>query len=659
MKPIIRLILLVLTILALVGAAQALAERTDETAGRVEVLSSRELAAYAALGARIEAGEAVNGAKNVLFARAGATSKAASTFSLAPTPSQMVTETAFFKNGYTNPLSYLHPVLISSADQTLTVANVTSNSSRLKVIPPASAGQPYYIRGASKGTATLTVTASNGKVAKKTITLKDKVYISSFTFYTKDQQADTPVIAKSRQYTFTTDDAGKFFYLYAAANPSSASYGVGAVINTPKAARFTSSNSAVTSVREVTTNGFVFPLVSKPGTATITVRATDGGSAKGSFKVTVKKALVTQLSQIPDFFMRPGAARTLSPTVSPSNAWDRALSWSTSNKKVVRVDSSGNVIAGLPGSAVITYKNTASGLSRKVKITVGYGKTAGVNTTYRFYTFDMVGVAGMTSPQNNSMALMDATFDAAYGTAYSQRFSASGGFSDVRTLLDNLHTYSMDEDDVTVIYLAGNAYFSTDSEDNGALYGSPPNGSLSVSDVRFALEKIKGTVILIVDADCSSAFITSKGTASKAATPAQRKAFVDTWTGAFNARKASLTAKGLADSVNKNKFKVLVSCSTSGITQQNSSGKYLLFTYWLARGLGATFASNDYANPYTAFTPDSAPANAGKNKDKVVTLAELYSYVKARAKTEFTPVKWQTISVWPANDPTAILNHYD
>ena len=43
----------------------------------------------------------------------------------------------------------------------------------------------------------------------------------------------------------------------------------------------------------------------------------------------------------------------------------------------------------------------------------------------------------------------------------------------------------------------------------------------------------------------------------------------------------------------------------------------------------------------------------------MVTLAELYSYVKARAKTEFTPVKWQTISVWPANDPTAILNHYD
>lgn len=658
MKPIIRLILLVLTISALVGAAQALAERTDETAGRVEVLSSRELAAYAALGARIEAGEAVNGAKNVLFARAGATSKAASTFSLAPTPSQMVTETAFFKNGYTNPLSYLHPVLISSADQTLTVANVTSNSSRLKVIPPASAGQPYYIRGASKGTATLTVTASNGKVAKKTITLKDKVYISSFTFYTKDQQADTPVIAKSRQYTFTTDDAGKFFYLYAAANPSSASYGVGAVINTPKAARFTSSNSAVASVREVTTNGFVFPLVSKPGTATITVRATDGGSAKESFKVTVKKALVTQLSQIPDFFMRPGAARTLSPTVSPSNAWDRALSWSTSNKKVVRVDSSGNVIAGLPGSAVITYKNVASGLSRKVKITVGYGKTAGVNTTYRFYTFDMVGVTGVSTTQNSSMALMEATFDAAYGTSYSERLSATS-FPDVKTKLNSLSSYSMDEDDVTVIYLAGNAYFSTNAEDNGALYGTTPNGFLLVGDVQFALEKIKGTVILIVDADFSGAFITSKGTASKAATPAQRKAFVDTWTGAFDARNAGLTAKGLADSVNKNKFKVLVSCSTSGITQQNSSGKYLLFTYWLARGLGATFASNDYANPYTAFTPDSAPANAGKNKDKVVTLAELYSYVKARAKTEFTPVKWQTISVWPANDPTAILNHYD
>ena len=658
MKPIIRLILLVLTILALVGAAQALAERTDETAGRVEVLSSREVAAIVALGERIEAGEAVNGVKNVRIARAGATSKAASTFSLAPTPSQMVTETAFFKNGYTNSLSFFHPVLISSADENLTVAKVTSSSSRLEVIQPGSPGQPYYIRGLSKGTATLTVTASNGKVAKKTITLKDKVYISSFTFYTKDQQADTPVIAKSRQYTFTTDDAGKFFYLYAAANPSSASYGVGAVINTPKAARFTSSNSAVASVREQTTNGYVLPLVSKPGTATITVRATDGGSAKGSFKVTVKKALVTQLSLIPDFFMRPGAARTLSPTVSPSNAWDRALSWSTSNKKVARVDSSGNVIAGLPGSAVITYKNAASGLSRKVKITVGYGKTAGVNTTYRFYTFDMVGVTGVSTPQNSSMALMEATFDAAYGTSYSGRLSATS-FPDVKTKLNSLSSYSMDEDDVTVIYLAGNAYFSTNAEDNGALYGSPPNGSLSVSDVRFALEKIKGTVILIVDADCSNAFITSKGTASKAATPAQQRAFASAWTGAFDARNAGLTAKGLADSVNKNKFKVLVSCSTSGITQQNSSGKYLLFTYWLARGLGATFASNDYANPYTAFTPDSAPANAGKNKDKVVTLAELYSYVKARAKTEFTPVKWQTISVWPANDPTAILNHYD
>jgi hypothetical protein len=99
---------------------------------------------------------------------------------------------------------------------------------------------------------------------------------------------------------------------------------------------------------------------------------------------------------------------------------------------------------------------------------------------------------------------------------------------------------------------------------------------------------------------------------------------------------------------------VLVSCGATGASRQNAAGKYLWVSYWLARGLGATFGSNGVHNDYSTFTPSAAPADL--NQDKVVTLSELYKYVQAGILSESTPTKWQTVSVWPANDPTAVIN---
>jgi uncharacterized protein YjdB len=553
-------------------------------------------------------------------------------------------------------------LLISTADPGLTIKSVVSDKPDVLYVNPlvTMSSTSYLLVGLKKGSATLTVTASNGKVAKKKITVRDKVYIKSFSFYAADTSSGAPTAASFKELTFAAGDTSKTFCLYAAAQPTSASFGgdltIATDIVTPGAATFSSSSPQVALVSERARDGYSQVLVSKPGTATLTVQATDGGKAKSTFKVTAKGKLITDFERVADFSLQPGATRHLEPDAVPSDAWDKTFAWSSSNKKVAAVDAEGNVTAVRLGTSTITCKNAASGLKHSFKVTVGYNSVAS-GTTYRFFAYNPVNMVNTDIP-NNSSWLMFYSFGTAFENA---RLFQIATYNQIALKLNDLHNGGMDEDDVTVIYLTGDGYFAPGSEDNGALCNRFDfNDRLTVAQVRTILEKIPGTVILIVDADCSGSFITSKGAASKAQALARQNAFNRVWTDAFSSSRAvNYSAKGLADSEKKSKFKILTACSATGISQidqTNKANQYSWFAYWLAKGLGATFGSDGLWNDYTTFTPATAPANANPKVDKVITLSELYKYIQAGIKSESTPLKWQTVSVWPANDPTAVIN---
>ena len=117
-----------------------------------------------------------------------------------------------------------------------------------------------------------------------------------------------------------------------------------------KSLQWSSSNTSVATVDQ---NGKVTAV--KGGTATIYATATDGSGTKGSCAVSVEEINVSDITLSPvSLTMTKGQSKTLSATVSPSNAQNKTLKWVSSNDTVVSVDQSGKVTALKAGTVYIT-----------------------------------------------------------------------------------------------------------------------------------------------------------------------------------------------------------------------------------------------------------------------------------------------------------------
>ncbi len=110
----------------------------------------------------------------------------------------------------------------------------------------------------------------------------------------------------------------------------------------------------------------------KPGTATITVKTKDSAKT-ATCKVTVKAKTVAvtgvKLNKT-TATVTAGSTLKLTSTVSPANATNKAVTWSSNNTKVATVDSNGNVKGIKPGTATITVKTKDGGKTATCKVTV-------------------------------------------------------------------------------------------------------------------------------------------------------------------------------------------------------------------------------------------------------------------------------------------------
>ena len=110
--------------------------------------------------------------------------------------------------------------------------------------------------------------------------------------------------------------------------------------------------SSSTSIATVDNNGKVKAV--KKGTTVIIVTTKDGGYTD-TCSLTVVNAFVTSVSLNKNQLkLVPGDSETLTATVSPSNADDKTVTWSTSNENVAMVDNNGKVTAVNAGTATIT-----------------------------------------------------------------------------------------------------------------------------------------------------------------------------------------------------------------------------------------------------------------------------------------------------------------
>ena len=113
------------------------------------------------------------------------------------------------------------------------------------------------------------------------------------------------------------------------------------------------------------------------GTATITVTTTDG-NFEDTCTVTVTQPAETPVTSVTldktSLTLDVGGSDTLTATVKPDNATDKAVTWSSSNENVATVDQNGNVKAVGAGTATITAAaSDGSGKTATCEVTVNGG----------------------------------------------------------------------------------------------------------------------------------------------------------------------------------------------------------------------------------------------------------------------------------------------
>ena len=139
--------------------------------------------------------------------------------------------------------------------------------------------------------------------------------------------------------------------------------------------------SSKKSVATVSSKGVV--KAKKKGTAVITAKY---GKKKLTCKVTVKQPVKSIKLNKTSATLKKGKSLTLKATISPSSANNKAVTWSSSNKKVATVSSKGVVKAVGSGTATITVKaKDGSGKKATCKITVGTSP----NTTPTYKTVEI------------------------------------------------------------------------------------------------------------------------------------------------------------------------------------------------------------------------------------------------------------------------------
>lgn len=108
------------------------------------------------------------------------------------------------------------------------------------------------------------------------------------------------------------------------------------------------------------------------GTAVITVTTNDGSDLTASCTVTVTPKTVQSITMDEEALtLERGETTRLTVTVSPSDADDTSVTWSSNNPGIASVEGNGRVTAIEVGTAVITATtNDGSGLSARCTVTV-------------------------------------------------------------------------------------------------------------------------------------------------------------------------------------------------------------------------------------------------------------------------------------------------
>ncbi|MGC5326597.1 Ig-like domain-containing protein [Brevibacillus sp. SYSU BS000544] len=139
---------------------------------------------------------------------------------------------------------------------------------------------------------------------------------------------------------------------------------------TNKAVDWSSSDPSVVTVTPSTSNGFTVEIKAlKKGTAVITVTTEDGGKT-ATCLVTVREAVDSLTVEPNSATIYIAETKQLTATISPSNAPNKNVIWSSSNPAIAEVSQTGLVNGIAVGSVTITATSEDGGIQGHATITV-------------------------------------------------------------------------------------------------------------------------------------------------------------------------------------------------------------------------------------------------------------------------------------------------
>ena len=285
-------------------------------------------------------------------------------------------------------------------DQTLQLA---------ATITPSNASQAVTWRSSNTSVATVNsnglVTAKAPGTATITATTQDGTNLSTSCQVTVKTPSATGISLNKTSYTMSVNTS---FLLEATVTPSVASQTV----------TWTSSN---TSVATVSSSGVVTGKA--PGTATITATTTDGTNLSASCQFTITQpATGVSLSQT-TASIAVNQTLQLTAAVTPSNATNKAVTWSSSNTSVATVSSTGLVTAKAVGSATITV-TTADGSNKSATclVTVTAQQATGISlnkTSATINNGETLQLTATVTPSTASQAVTWSSSNTAVATVSS------------------------------------------------------------------------------------------------------------------------------------------------------------------------------------------------------------------------------------------------
>ena len=221
--------------------------------------------------------------------------------------------------------------------------------------------------------------------------------------------------------------------------PSADSVATGKTLDLGSKVSFEPSDATVTTltwttsasdIATVNASGVVTGL--KAGTANITATAASGVSATCSVTVTATTVPVSGVSlNKTSATVNVGATLQLTATVAPSNATNKAVTWTSSNNNIATVDANGKVTGKAVGSATIQVTTTDGKKTASCTVTVTQGSVAtitysvAVDKTLTLNASDFYNVC--TGVYGNGLDYVKFDKNSSKGTLYFNYTTSDGG----------------------------------------------------------------------------------------------------------------------------------------------------------------------------------------------------------------------------------------